>query len=694
MKEKKHLDLNQELKDLKGIGEIKSKLYSKLNLHTVNDLLYHYPINYENYKNIVSISKLKLDEKQGFYGTILSITDSTNPNSKLTKVEIENDNVLLKLVFFNSTYLKKILKINKRYFFFGKPSYFGNEICVVNPIFIEDNENFTPSIMPIYGLSRGLKNNELRKTIKNILDSNTVLDYIDIDSINQKLKNNDPGHLNYENLSFSLNNIHFPNNRQTYLNAKRRLIFDEFFTLKASYYYYKTKNSDKNKKKYEINDETVEYFTEYQKLFDFELTDSQKEVMRSIENDLSSDEVMNRLLLGDVGSGKTIVFSYALYLSKKNNFQSIVLVPTTFLAIQHFNTLTKLFKNTDIKVSLLISSTKKSGETKIKNEIKTGDIDIVIGTTSLISPDISFKNLNLVVFDEQHKFGVAQKETLVKNTSINTISVSATPIPRTLSHSIFGKLNTSVLTEKPKNRIKTKTFVLMKHEKEQAYEALINEVNKGNQAIIVSPVINESDYSFKSNLNNVKKIYDDFLTMYKYEKNLKTRLLHGELKNEEKEKIINEFFNNEINVLISTTLIEIGIDSKDTSIIIIENAEMFGLSTLHQLRGRVGRGNKESFCYLLNENNSDNKRLRILSEYDDGFQIAKKDLELRGPGEFLGLKQSGIFNFKLADFELHKNIFEDASKALDFIVSKDKDLEKIENVKLKEKLLKEVNDGN
>ncbi|GAA5819762.1 MAG: ATP-dependent DNA helicase RecG partial [Methanobrevibacter sp. CfCl-M3] len=231
---------------------------------------------------------------------------------------------------------------------------------------------------------------------------------------------------------------------------------------------YKTKNSDKNKKKYEINDETVEYFTEYQKLFDFELTDSQKEVMRSIENDLSSDEVMNRLLLGDVGSGKTIVFSYALYLSKKNNFQSIVLVPTTFLAIQHFNTLTKLFKNTDIKVSLLISSTKKSGETKIKNEIKTGDIDIVIGTTSLISPDISFKNLNLVVFDEQHKFGVAQKETLVKNTSINTISVSATPIPRTLSHSIFGKLNTSVLTEKPKNRIKTKTFVLMKHEKEQA----------------------------------------------------------------------------------------------------------------------------------------------------------------------------------------------------------------------------------
>jgi ATP-dependent DNA helicase RecG len=537
----------------------------------------------------------------------------------------------------------------------------------------EESFNFSGKIMPLYSLSESFSNLSFIKLIKKVIIYSKQ--YPDL--LNQKQLNS----LSLVSKSDSLINIHLPINQNALIESKKRLVFDELFLLQMKFLLRKRKNN----KKLTIQKSIKKNFLlkDFLNKVPFQLTKSQEKVLDEIKSDLSDLTPMSRLLQGDVGSGKTIIAIASLLIELEKDQQGALMVPTEVLASQHYKNLIQFLNPLLVSVELLTGNTPQKKRKEILTNLKNGMVDILVGTHALFEDKVVFNSLGMVVIDEQHRFGVTQRNRLLnKGDNTNLLSMTATPIPRTLALSLYGDLDISQITELPPGRVPITTKIISEEELNILFKRVENEIDNGKQAYVILPLIEDSE---KMNLSSAKKIFK-YLSEEIFLKN-KVGLLHGKLNSEEKNNVINSFVNNEVNILVSTTVIEVGIDVPNASIMIIYNSERFGLSQLHQLRGRVGRGSHKSFCYLVtSENNGlENKRLSVLEKSNDGFYIAEKDLELRGPGQLLGYKQSGLPDFVLDNLPNNKVLIEKAREEAQRVINEDPDLKK--NILLKDLLI-------
>jgi ATP-dependent DNA helicase RecG len=537
----------------------------------------------------------------------------------------------------------------------------------------EESFNFSGKIMPLYSLSESFSNLSFIKLIKKVIIYSKQ--YPDL--LNQKQLNS----LSLFSKSDSLINIHLPINQNALIESKKRLVFDELFLLQMKFLLRKRKNN----KKLTIQKSIKKNFLlkDFLNKVPFQLTKSQEKVLDEIKSDLSDLTPMSRLLQGDVGSGKTIIAIASLLIELEKDQQGALMVPTEVLASQHYKNLIQFLNPLLVSVELLTGNTPQKKRKEILTNLKNGMVDILVGTHALFEDKVVFNSLGMVVIDEQHRFGVTQRNRLLnKGDNTNLLSMTATPIPRTLALSLYGDLDISQITELPPGRVPITTKIISEEELNILFKSVENEIDNGKQAYVILPLIEDSE---KMNLSSAKKIFK-YLSEEIFLKN-KVGLLHGKLNSEEKNNVINSFVNNEVNILVSTTVIEVGIDVPNASIMIIYNSERFGLSQLHQLRGRVGRGSHKSFCYLVtSENNGlENKRLSVLEKSNDGFYIAEKDLELRGPGQLLGYKQSGLPDFVLDNLPNNKVLIEKAREEAQRVINEDPDLKK--NILLKDLLI-------
>ncbi|KHO62601.1 ATP-dependent DNA helicase RecG [Thermoanaerobacter sp. YS13] len=650
------MPLNLDIQYVKGVGPKRAKLLKKLGINTVEDLLFYFPKDYENRSDILKIEDLKVGEKQTFRGYIAgSPREIKTSKVIITKVPVKDGTGAVELVWYNQPYIKNNFKIGEEYIINGKLQFKYGQLIVENPV-LEKSEDFrlnTGRIVPIYGLTEGLTQNAIRKIMFNAFKDyvQEVEEFFDEEFLFEK------GLMDIKN---ALININFPQNEAYLEQAKYRFKYQELFLLQMALFL--MKRSVKGKKG--IKFERVE-LKPFLMGLPFKLTSAQIKVLKEIIADMNSHKVMNRLVQGDVGSGKTVVAACSMYIAVKNGYQVAMMAPTEILAKQHYYTLKELFRNTDIKIGLLSGSISPSNKKEVLEKIKNGDYDIVVGTHALIEDDVIFKNLGLCITDEQHRFGVRQRALLTqKGENPDVLVMTATPIPRTLALILYGDLDISIIDQLPPGRKKVKTYVISSSVRKKAYEFAMKEVKNGRQVYVVCPLIEESD---KINAMSAEIVYRE---IYKDAfKEAKVGLLHGKMEDSDKEKVMEEFANGEIDILVSTTVIEVGVNVPNATVMIVENAERFGLAQLHQLRGRVGRSEFQSYCILISYSNSDiaKKRLGVLAQTSDGFKIAEKDLEIRGPGEFLGLRQHGLPEFKIA------NIFED----IDIIKTVQKDVEEL-----------------
>ncbi len=663
------------VENLKGIGKKKLLLLHKLNIYTIKDLLNHYPIRYVNKSKINTVKDVNYGDEVTIKAKIINISHQKSYKQKdiLTLIVKDSNESEFEVVFFNAKYVIDRLLKNEIYYFFGK---FENN-KMVYPEFINCNSKKVKKflrIMPIYPLVNGLKQWQIVKIVENCLDEINLSEY---ETLNEDiLERNQLSSYNY-----AIENIHFPKNKEAYKIAKYRLIFEEFFNIQLGMILLKNNFEKENGIKFSKDEKIYEFIEK----LPYELTNAQIKVLDEIIIDMQNEKIMNRIIQGDVGSGKTIVALIALYLAVLNGYQGSFMVPTEILAIQHFETIKNYFSNIDIKVRCLTSSVKNKEE--IYEEISSGEVDIVIGTHALLQDQVKFNKLGLVITDEQHRFGVRQREKLAENktTKPDILVMSATPIPRTLSMVIHGDLDISVIDEMPKGRKEISTHFIKKSKKQDMYDFIRKNILDGRQVYFVCPLVEDSD---KLDLLSVEKHFQELdNTIFK---DLTVKMIHGKLKNNEKDDIMMQFKNKEIDILIATTVIEVGIDVPNANIMVIENAERFGLSQLHQLRGRVGRGEFQSYCFLLSDKFGKiaKERIRIMVETNDGFKISQKDLEIRGPGEILGIKQSGIAEFKIANIIKNNDILiktQDEIRNILMVYKSGESLEMIEFVNNKSK---------
>jgi ATP-dependent DNA helicase RecG len=671
--ENKKIELDTSAQFLKGVGPSKYALLNKIGIYNVRDLLEYYPRSYEDRTNLFKIKDFVVGESVLF---IARITD-------FVKVQRIRKNLVIyttftsdgtdecKLIFFNQTYIRDRLKEGNEYLFFGKVQKERGMTTIENPIVynIEDLPKIQ-GIYPIYTLTAGITQNYLFKTISDLYQNKPEISEVFSEDFMKK----------YDlcEINFAMKNVHFPKDFNTVNIARNRIIFEELFLLQLALLTLKN-SSLKEKKENKFEDIDINPFLD---LLPFNLTNAQQKVVKEIRKDLVSENTMNRLVQGDVGSGKTMVAAIAMYIAVKNGYQAALMAPTTILANQHFDELSKYFLKLGITSEIITSSTTKKNKEKIVERLKNKEIDIIIGTHSLIEDNIEFNNLGLVITDEQHRFGVKQRIKLSsKGKIVDTLVMTATPIPRTLAIMLYGDLDLSIIDEMPPGRKPVKTYAV-----NESYETRVNEfvkkqIREGRQVYVVCPLVEENE---TIDLKSVQEVYE----RYKNEifKEFKVEYLHGKMKNKEKDDIMNRFKQNEINILISTTVIEVGISVSNATIMIIENADRFGLAALHQLRGRVGRGGFESYCILKSNNRSQKsrERLQIMEKSNSGFEIAEKDLEIRGPGDFFGIRQSGLPEFKLANLLKDIQILKNAQDAAKTIIQKDRYLSSEENVKIRE----------
>ncbi len=663
--EKMSLKLDSNIQYLKGVGPATAEKLNKLGIYTLNDLIENFPRMYEDRTKLYRLSELEIDKNCLFIGTISSKKEVKRIRKNLIIYSnyVCDETAVIKMTWFNQKYVAEKLIPGNSYLFFGKPEYQNGRICVEGASIYSVNDlQKIQGVYPIYNLTSGITQNYMFKI------ENLAMSYIGL--IKEIFDDDFKRKYDLIDIQEAIKKIHFPDNFDDVAIARKRLIFEELFLFQLALLSVKEQNSSSTKKNYfEKVDEN-----EFLKLLPFELTNAQKRVIEEIKGDIYSDKVMNRLVQGDVGCGKTMVAAVSIYIAVKNGYQTALMAPTTILANQHYSELTGYFKKLGITCDIITSSTTKKKKKDIIDRLKLGMIDVLIGTHSLIEENIEFKNLGLFVTDEQHRFGVKQRLKLTsKSESVETLVMSATPIPRTLAIILYGDLDLSIIDQMPPGRTPIKTFVL-----DDSYEARINnfirkQINSGRQVYIVCPLVEENE---ELDLKSVERIYQK----YKEElfSDLNVEFLHGKMKNKEKDDIMTRFKNNQINILISTTVIEVGISVSNATLMVIENADRFGLAALHQLRGRVGRGDKESFCILKSNNKSvvSRKRLKIMEQSNDGFEIARKDLEIRGPGDFFGIRQSGLPAFKIADLLNDTKILEMTTKAVKEVIEDDKKLEK------------------
>jgi len=659
--------LLSDISTIKGIGTKIGKLFRKKNINTIFDLLWNLPRDFVDRSNVYPINELQVGKIQ----TVTVVVKKYNfprirnlPN----KVICEDETGKLDCIFFNSYegYIRKILPLNAKVTISGKIGYYNKKYQITNPTHLSEDPNSVKKIDKSYSLTEGLNNKLYNKIIQEVLKNIPNLDeWLDKETLKK-----------FDNISWkkAVLELHNPNNINKKGNFLERLIFDEILsTFLINSKIRKTIKKFKKEKKIFDND----FSNNIKKRLNYELTNDQTNALNEINKDLKSEEKMFRLLQGDVGSGKTIVALISCLNVVNSGYQVAFMAPTEILAYQHYKLAQSLIKD-KMKIGFLTSKTDYSERKKIINDLETSKLDILFGTHSVFQEKINYKKLGLVVIDEQHKFGVKQRKKLSDKGGKNcdVLVMSATPIPRTMIMTVFGDMDITIIKQKPKNRKPVKTYSKVDSKLNEIIDFTKNQIKKGNQIFWVCPLIEESKkvdhQSAVQRYKGLQKIFKD-----------RAGLLHGSLDKVDKDKILNKFLNRKIDILISTTVIEVGIDFPNANVIIIENSNKFGLSQLHQLRGRVGRGDKESFCILMFKKNlskNARKRINILKENNDGFKISEEDMKLRGYGDLLGFKQSGIQSFRLADPVLNEDLFLLAEKEVKKIEKDNIDLDKFKSL--------------
>ena len=671
-------DLNKEIQFVKGIGPKRAEKLHKLNIFTLKDLIYYFPRQYEDRSKVKKINQLENEEKVTIKGVITRM-DSYSPKKgmNIIRMDMRDDTGYIKLSFFNQEYIKRVFKSGDSIVVFGKVKIENNFKEFV-PIEIEHYSSKPQSnckIEPVYPLTYGLSNKELQGIIRSVLTKEEfkVKEYLPT-YILEKYK--------LCGIDFAVRNIHSPSNKEALKIALYRLVFEEFLILQLGLFYFKNG----------VNESSGIEFKENEKLNDiieslpFKLTKAQNRALSEITQDMTSSKVMNRLVQGDVGSGKTVVALLALASAVLNGYQGALMAPTEILASQHYDSFKEILERFNIKSELLVGSLTKKQKEKVLEKVKNQEVDILIGTHALIEDKVEFKNLGIVITDEQHRFGVRQRGRLSnKGDSPDIIVMTATPIPRTLALILYGDLDISIIDELPPGRQPIETIAIEQKRRNEAYENLVrSEVQKGRQVYVVCPLVEESEKIEATAASElVEELKREFFS------DLRVGLLHGKMRPAEKDAIMDDFKNKKLDILVSTTVIEVGVNVPNATLMIIENAERFGLAQLHQLRGRVGRGKHKSYCILIYNSKTEvcKERMAIMEETTDGFKISQKDLEIRGPGEFFGTRQHGLPELKVANIFKHIKILKQAQLEARYIIGQDRRLQLKENQKIKEEIL-------
>lgn len=668
---------DQSIETLKGIGEKTAKLFEKVGIRTIDDLLHYYPKGYDTYGEPKAIGELSEDETGAVEGFLKSGATGVHINGlSIVQATISDMTGKLRLVWYHMPYLKNTLRPDSHFIFRGRVIRKKNGLTMEQPQMFkpEAYEELLSSMRPVYAQTKGLGNKTITSAVEQALAIRTLeRDYL-------------PASLRISNelaeYNFAIEHIHFPANEEDLRFARKRLVYDEFFFFLLAVRHLKEKRQNIRSP---FHVEKQEECRRLLKDLPYRLTNAQLRTLEEVLGDLKSGSVMNRLIQGDVGSGKTIIAVLALLAVCENGYQGALMVPTEVLARQHYESVAELFAAYGVeKKVILITGSMTAKEKRLAYEkVASHEADIIIGTHALIQEKVVYDNLALVITDEQHRFGVAQREMFGnKGQMPHVLVMSATPIPRTLAIILYGDLDISVIDELPANRLPIKNCVVDKSYRPRAYRFIENEVKNGRQAYVICPMVEESEMIEAENVLDYTKALRENLP------GIRVEYLHGKMKGKEKNKIMEEFAAGNIQVLVSTTVIEVGVNVPNATVMMIENAERFGLAQLHQLRGRVGRGDKQSYCIMVNAsgNKEKNRRLEVLNKSNDGFYIASEDLKLRGPGDLFGIRQSGDLEFQLADIYTDAVTLKKVSEDVNRLLARDENLEEDENRELKKRL--------
>ena len=669
-----------DIRYLKGIGEKRAELFNKLGVFTVGDLLRYLPRSYEDRTDIREICDIEDGEsvcvRASLAGGIRSFRARTG--ARVIQTRVSDGTGVMNLTWFNAPYVEKTLRADDSFTFFGKASRKGMMLEMVNPLIESEHlaGQKTGKIVPIYPCTAGLNQQNIRAAVSAAL---TSLDEAVTDIVPENIRNK------YLLMSAgeAIHKIHEPEDFDSFDEARRTLAFEEFLILQTGVASAKQYNMER--KAPQITD--VKCIAEFAKKLPFALTRAQKRVINEIAADIRREIPMNRLVQGDVGSGKTIVAAAVMYAVARQGYSSVMMAPTEVLAKQHMGSLSKIFEQFGIKVAFLSGSQKAAERAENIALIESGDAKIVIGTHALITGKVQIPNLALSIADEQHRFGVRQRTALSGEQCVHTLVMTATPIPRTLSLILYGDLDISVIDELPPGRKPVSTIAVPENQRKKVEQFVLNKLDEGRQAYFICPLVEESEVI---DANAVEE-YMDSLRKGPY-KNRRIAALHGRMKAAEKDEIMRRFAQGDLEVLVATTVVEVGVDVPNATVMVIENAERFGLSQLHQLRGRVGRGEHQSYCVMIYKSagETSRERMKIMCETNDGFKISEKDLELRGPGEFLGTRQHGLPAMKVGNLMSDMQILRDAHDAAFEILASDPTLADAENAELKKQIDKNI----
>lgn len=669
------MQINDSISVLKGVGPKKVEIFRDMGIVTIEDLALYFPKSYEDRRTVTPISELKAGSDFLIQARLVNKRIGANRFNKKTPLvlNVSDDSGMLEVVFFNGYFLNKLFDIGKEYVFYGRVTENLDRLQILHPEFtIAGSSDDIREIIPVYSLRQGISQKEMRRMqrdIKGVYSS--IKEWIPEDIVKKN---------KLASLDFAISNMHFPSNAKKVLQSRYRLVFDELFTLETGLMYMKSDDSDVTGISIDVSkgDEFISKLP-------FELTSGQRESWNEIKDDLQKPKKMNRLLQGDVGSGKTIIAEAAMLSAAASGFQSVIMAPTELLARQHFDTFVKDLSDHEISPVILISSMKASDKRMAMESISSGKAKVIIATHAVLEENIVFKNLGLVITDEQHRFGVNQRRKLSgKGEGVNILVMTATPIPRTIAAILYGDLDISQIRTMPKGRKGIHTYKCSQGERNRVFNFVEKEMKAGRQAYVVAPLIEDSESidakSANAIFDELQDRFDDF--------NIK--LVHGAMKSADKDKIMQDFASAKVDLLVSTTVIEVGINVPNASVMVIENAERFGLAQLHQLRGRVGRGSDDAYCFLMCYTDSElaNARMDVMTGSMSGFDIAEEDLKLRGPGEIFGTRQHGLPQLKISDLLRHRDVLEAAMNSARELIERDSKLEKPESVMVKQKVKK------
>ncbi len=640
------------------VGKARAQKLSKLGIHTIGDLVTYYPRDYEDRNLEKRVDELEDGDECAVTLQILSDIVLSRPRRSLRiyKTTGRDDTGIVTLTWFNQDYIKDYIRKGMVYVFFGKVKKRGSHIEMTNPIYeqAEAIRKKTTGIQPVYPLTEGITQTYLRMIVNN---AQQMVGGKISDILPEELRKQ----YSLAEINYSLEKIHFPLNTEEAAKARRRLVFEELLMLQLGLINLKNTQIKVSGIKFEKKAEISQFVNK----LPFKLTNAQTRVYQEIEADMTEQKQMNRLVQGDVGSGKTIVAVMAILLAALNGYQSAFMVPTEILAEQHYQSVVPLLQGYGVRTVLLTGSVSKKEKERIKECILNKEFDLVIGTHALLQEDVGFSNLGLIVTDEQHRFGVKQRAVLSAKSNPDILVMTATPIPRTLALILYGDLDISIIDELPPNRKPIETYAVTEAMRQRINNFIRKKVAEGRQAYIICPLVEESEaIEAEAAMSLAEKLRETDL------KGLSIGLIHGKMKWKEKEKVMREFSAGKLNVLVSTTVVEVGVNVPNASVMVVENAERFGLAQLHQLRGRVGRGEFQSYCILFCQSQTEiaKKRMQIMTTYSDGFKLSEKDMELRGPGDIFGIRQHGLPEFKIANLYQDMEILKEAQVAASDII--------------------------